>query len=287
MTTGETWTTLKILAWTKEYLLSKGVTNARLEAEWLLCAAMGLDRVGLYLQYDKPLNDGELAAYRALIARRARREPLQHILGSQEFCGLDYEVTLDVLIPRHDTELLVSEAITRRPTARTVLDIGTGSGCIAVSLQKKLPSAVVTATDISEAALTVARRNAKKHDSTIEFLLGSIFVPVAGRCFDLIVSNPPYIPSADIDSLDQEVRDYDPRTALDGGSDGQDIYRLLIPSAVEYLNPGGWLLVEIGVRQANDIEQLFKKTGRFYDPIIAIDPSGIERVVGAQLKENV
>ena len=156
MAAQEIWTTLKILAWTKDFLLSKGVANARLEAEWLLCAAMGLDRVGLYLQYDKPLNDSELAAYRALVARRARREPLQHILGSQEFCGLDYEVTPDVLIPRHDTELLVSEAVTRRPDARSVLDIGTGSGCIAVSLQKRLPNAAVTATDISEAALAVA-----------------------------------------------------------------------------------------------------------------------------------
>lgn len=287
MATEETWTTLKILAWTKDYLLSKGVSNARLEAEWLLCAAMGLDRVGLYLQYDKPLNDSELAACRTLIARRARREPLQHILGSQEFFGLDYEVTADVLIPRHDTELLVSEAIMRRPDARTVLDIGTGSGCVAVSLQKKLSSAVITATDISEAALSVALRNAVKHDSHIEFLLGSLFIPVAGRRFDMIVSNPPYIPSADIESLEQEVRDYDPRTALDGGSDGLQIYRSLVPSAVEYLNPGGWLLVEIGVGQSRDIVQLFQDAGCFCEPAIAVDPAGIERVVGAQRKETI
>lgn len=287
MAAAETWTTLKILAWTKEFLLSKGVVNARLETEWLLCAAMGVDRVGLYLQYDKPLNDSELAACRALIARRARREPLQHILGSQEFYGLDYEVTQDVLIPRFDTELLVSEAIARKPDARTVLDIGTGSGCIAVSLQKKLPMADVTASDISEAALAVATRNALRHGSTIEFLLGSLFAPVAGRRFDLIVSNPPYIPTTDIESLDQEVRDYDPRTALDGGSDGLDLYRLLIPSAVNYLNHEGWLLVEIGVGQVNDVQQLFCQGNKFHDPIIAIDSGGIERVVGAQLKEAI
>lgn len=287
MTTEETWTTLKILTWTKDYLLSKGVANARLEAEWLLCATMGLDRVGLYLQYDKPLNDSELATYRTLIARRARREPLQHILGSQEFFGLDYEVTADVLIPRHDTELLVSEAIMRKPDARTVLDIGTGSGCVAVALQKKLSSAVITATDISKAALSVALRNAVKHDSNIEFLLGSLFIPVAGRRFDLIVSNPPYIPSADIESLEQEVRDYDPRTALDGGGDGLQIYRSLVPSAVEYLNPGGWLLVEIGVGQSRDIVQLFQDAGCFCEPTIAVDPAGIERVVGAQRKETI
>jgi len=285
MAAQEIWTTLKILAWTKDFLLSKGVTNARLEAEWLLCAVTGLDRVGLYLQYDKPLNDRELAEYRAMVTRRAKREPLQHILGSQEFCGLEYEVTADVLIPRHDTEVLISEAIIRQPDSRSVLDIGTGSGCIAISLQKRLPKAAVTATDISEAALTVAGRNANKHGAAVEFLMGSLFAPVAGRCFDLIVSNPPYIPTSDIESLDQEVRDYDPRAALDGGGDGLDIYRTLIPAAVEYLAPGGWLLVEIGIGQAKDVVQLFQHTSSYGEPIIALDSSGIERVVGAQRKE--
>ena len=285
MAAQEIWTTLKILSWTKDFLLSKGIDNARLEAEWLLCAAMGLDRVGLYLQYDKPLNDCELAAYRALVARRAKREPLQHILGSQEFYGLEYEVTVDVLIPRHDTEVLVSEAITRQPDARSVLDIGTGSGCIAVSLQKRLPKAAVTATDISEAALTVARRNAAKHGAPIEFLMGSLFTPVEGRYFDLIVSNPPYIPTDDIESLDQEVRDYDPRAALDGGDDGLDIYRALIPASVNHLNPGGWLLVEAGIGQGKDVARLFQLTCSYCEPVIALDQAGIERVVGAQRKE--
>lgn len=281
----EIWTTLTILAWTKDFLLSKGVVNARLEAEWLLCAATGLDRVGLYLQYDKPLNGTELAAYRVMVARRARREPLQHILGSQEFCGLDYDVSADVLIPRHDTEVLISEALARQSAAHSVLDIGTGSGCIAVSLQKRLSSAIVTATDISEAALAIARRNAEKHSAPIEFLLGSLFAPVAGRSFDLIVSNPPYIPTADIESLDQEVRDYDPVIALDGGSDGLAFYRTLIPASVDYLNANGWLLVETGIGQAKEIVLLFNKTCGFGEPFIAYDPGGIERVIGAQRKE--
>lgn len=285
MATLEIWTTLKLLAWTKDFLHSKGIANARLEAEWLLCAATGLDRVGLYLQYDKPLNESELAAYRAMVTRRGRREPLQHILGSQEFCGLDFIVTQDTLIPRYDTELLVTESINRQPDARSVLDIGTGSGCIAVSLKKRLPLASVTATDISDAALAVARSNASQHVSSIEFLLGSLFAPVADRRFDLIVSNPPYIPTADIESLDQEVRDYDPRTALDGGSDGLDIYRSLIPAAVEHLNTFGWLLVEVGVGQAIDVVRMFRQTGRYDEPFIAVDPGGVDRVVGAQLKE--
>lgn len=281
------WTTLKVLTWTKDYLSSRGIANARLEAEWLLCAATGLDRVGLYLQYDKPLNERELADYRAMVARRGRREPLQHILGSQEFYGLDYEVSGDVLIPRYDTEVLISEAIRLALDAKTVLDIGTGSGCIAVSLQKQFVTAMVTATDISGAALAVARRNAAKHGAGIEFLLGSLFTPVAGRRFDLIVSNPPYIPTADIGLLEQEVSDYDPRTALDGGSDGLDIYRALIPAAVDYLNNGGWLIVEIGIGQANDIKRLFRETGSFGEPIVTLDPGGIERVVGAQRKEKL
>jgi len=282
----EIWTTLKVLTWTKEFLLSKGVANGRLEAEWLLCAVTGLDRVGLYLQYDKPMTDAELAAYRALVVRRAKREPLQHILGSQEFCGLEYEVTADVLIPRHDTEVLVSEAFARYPDAATILDIGTGSGCVAIALQKLCTKAAVTATDIYGAAVAVARRNAGKHGVSIEFLLGSLFAPVTGRRFDLIVSNPPYIPTVDIDALEQEVRDYDPVSALDGGSDGLHIYRQLIPSAVEYLNPGGFLLVEIGIGQANDVLELFRVTGSFITPYTVCDPGGIERVVAAQLKEK-
>lgn len=286
MTSQEIWTTLKLLAWTKDFLSSKGVVNARLESEWLLCAATGLDRVGLYLQYDKPLNEVELAAYRSLVTRRSKREPLQHILGTQEFCGLDYEVSADVLIPRYDTELLISEAVARTPDAQSVLDVGTGSGCVAVSLHKRLVKAVVTATDISEAALTVARRNADRVGVTIEFLHGSLLEPVACRRFDLIVSNPPYIPTADIYTLDLEVRDYDPVIALDGGIDGLDIYRALIPAAVEYLNPRGWLLVEIGIGQAKDVDSMFKNAGKYSEPIIALDPGGIQRVVGAQLKET-
>lgn len=281
----EQWTTIKVLAWTKDYLGTKGIENARLEAEWLLCAATGLDRVGLYLHFDKPLNDDELAAFRAMVARRARREPLQHILGTQEFCGLEFQVSPDVLIPRHDTETLVTEALARRPEARSVLDIGTGSGCIAVALAHSLPNAAVTAIDISPAALEMARRNAERNGATVEFLAGSLLEPVAGRSFDLIVSNPPYIPSTDIDRLEPEVRDFDPRGALDGGADGLDLYRVLIPAAPAHLNPSGWLLVEVGIGQAPAVAELFKKTEEYDHPITARDPGGIERVVGAQRKD--
>lgn len=281
MTEPEIWTTVKILNWTKDYLAGKGIENARREAEWMLCAATGLDRVGLYLGFEKPLNEIELAAYRAMVARRAKREPLQYILGSQEFHGLDFEVTADVLIPRHDTETLVIEALARQADARSVLDIGTGSGCIAVALAKELPAAAVTAVDISPAALAVARRNAEKHEARIEFLCGSLLQPVAGRHFDLIVSNPPYISPADIQRLEPEVRDFEPLNALDGGPDGLDIYRLLIPQALLQLNQAGWLLVEVGIGQAGAVAEIFRSNG-YGEPIKAVDPGGIERVVGAQ-----
>jgi release factor glutamine methyltransferase len=249
-----------------------------------LCAATGLDRVGLYLNFEKPLNDDELSAYRGLVARRGRREPLQHILGTQEFCGLEFEVTPAVLIPRHDTETLVNEALARIPGAQSVLDIGTGSGCIAVTVAHGLPGTLVTAVDISEAALVVARRNAERNSVSIEFLQGSLFDPVAGRHFDLIISNPPYIPRSDIEALQPEVRDYDPRAALDGGLDGLDIYRRLIPEAVSFLVTDGWLFVEVGVGQASDVLRLFSVTEGYGQQVTVCDPAGIVRVVGGQRK---
>ena len=286
MTQKEPWTFLKVLTWTKEFLTAKGVDNARLEAEWLLCAATGLDRVGLYLNFEKPLNSTELADYRSRVARRGRREPLQHILGSQEFCGLDFEVSSDALIPRHDTTLLVSEAVLKVPDAGRVLDIGTGSGCIAVALARQLPLAKITATDISAAAIALASRNARQHGAAIEFLTGSLFSPVADRRFDLILSNPPYIPTADIAFLQPEVREYDPVIALDGGSDGLHFYRALIPASFAFLSASGWLLVEVGAGQAHEVAELFRQSERFEEPYSACDTQGIERVVGAKLNSD-
>jgi len=170
------------------------------------------------------------------------------------------------------------------PQAGSILDVGTGSGCIAVSLAKQLPLATVTAIDISGEALAIARKNAEKNGVAIEFLQGSLCEPVAGRYFDLIVSNPPYIPSRDIEALEPEVRDFDPRGALNGGADGLDIYRSLIPSALPCMNPGSWLVVEIGAGQSQDVMQLFRGTGDFGDVITACDPGGIVRVVGGQRK---
>lgn len=280
-TDADIWTTLKVLTWTTGYLAEKGVENARREAEWLLCEATGLDRVGLYLNFDKPMNDDELAAYRALVTRRGKREPLQHILGSQEFDGLSFLVTPAVLIPRHDTETLLEQALQHAPHPHSVLDIGTGSGCIAIALARRLPEAQVTAVDLSVEALALAQRNAELHGAAVEFLQGSFFGPVAGRRFDLIVSNPPYITSADLLALQPEVRDHEPILALDGGPDGLTAYRAIVSQAAAHLEPNGWLLLEVGAGQATDVAALLAQAG-FGGIITITDPGGIERVVGGR-----
>ncbi|MFZ3208615.1 MAG: peptide chain release factor N(5)-glutamine methyltransferase [Geobacteraceae bacterium] len=279
----ETWTVLKILTWTKEYLAGKGVENARLEAEWLLSAALGLDRVGLYVNFDRALIPAELAVYREMVARRALREPLQYILGTQDFMGLEFNVSKGALIPRHDTEALVEAALQRVAPVDRILDIGVGSGCVAVALAKALPQAEVFGVDKSSEALALAERNAMKHGVGVTLIEGSLFDPFQGRKFNLIVSNPPYIPSADMETLQPEVRDFEPWSALDGGPDGLAFYRHIIPIAPEYLNPDGWLLFEVGIAGASAVQSLFEETGQFAEMFTAKDRNGIERVVGGRL----
>lgn len=276
----EIWTILKVLNWTKGYLAEKGIENARLEAEWLLCSVLDIDRVGLYVNHDKPLSAEELSAYRAMVARRARREPLQHILGTQEFMGLDFIVSRDVLVPRHDTEVLVQEAAKRCIPSAKILDVGVGSGCVAVALAKAIPGAEIYGVDISSKAVAVAARNAASNDTEVKFFVGSLFEPVEGMVFDLIVSNPPYIPSEEIQVLQPEVRDYEPRGALDGGNDGLDFYRKIIPAAEGHLRSSGWLLFEVGMNQAPHVLDLFRDNGGYEELFAAPDAGGIERVVG-------
>lgn len=279
------WTVLKILTWTKEYLAGKGVENARLEAEWLLCEALSLSRIGLYLNFDKPLQEAELVSFRSMVARRAKREPLQHILGTQEFMGLEFSTTAAALIPRHDTEVLVTEALRAVPAARRVLDIGSGSGCIAIVIARNLPDATVVSVDISPEAIELARRNAVRNEVQVDFRQGSIFEPVQGEFFDLIVSNPPYISETDIEKLQPEVRDFEPRIALAGGADGLDFYRQIIPLAPDHLTPGGWLLLEVGAGQSEEVTEIFANNS-FSAIFSAKDPAGIDRVVGGQLKNQ-
>lgn len=279
------WTIRSVLAWTKEHLAGKGVENPRLETEWILAAALGVDRVGLYIDFEKPLTDPELAVIREMVSRRARREPLQYILGSQEFAGLDFLVTPAVLIPRHDTEILLEEALARLHGTGRLLDVGTGSGCLAITLASRLPGLSVTATDISPEALAVARENARRHGVSLRFVEGDLFTPLEGERFSMIVSNPPYIPLPDFPTLQPEVREYEPRTALDGGEDGLSCYRRLVPGAIDHLTPGGWLLVEVGIGEADRVRELFASSG-FCDIVTAIDTAGIERVVIGRAPEK-
>ena len=282
----EKWDVLKVLNWTKGYLAEKGVENPRLEAEWMLCEALSLDRVGLYMNFDKPLSEEELKAYRGMVARRGKREPLQYILGSQEFMGLDFLVTPAVLIPRHDTEVLVSEAVKRGAASRSILDIGTGSGCVAIALAKALPEAEISSVDISEDALAVARGNAEKNGVAVQFFQGSLFEPFAGRRFDMIVSNPPYIPAGELATLQQEVRGFEPLGALDGGADGLDFYRAITARAPDHLTAGGLLAFEVGAGQAADVMEILHSGGFSMECFTETDPAGIERVVGGRLAKS-
>jgi release factor glutamine methyltransferase len=277
------WTVLEVLNWTKGYLGEKGIENSRRESEWLLCEALGLDRVGLYLNFDRPLHPSELNTIRGMVSRRARREPLQYILGTQEFMGLEFKVSPAVLIPRHDTEALVVEAIGRCPQPRRILDIGTGSGCIAITLSRHWPEAEVFGVDTSAAALAIARENAERLGARVSLKEGSYFDPFPAISFDLIISNPPYIPAADLAGLQPEVRDFEPRAALDGGEDGLDSYRAIIPAASNHLFAGGWLMVEVGAGEAPPVRRLFEESG-YGDLFTAMDGGGVERVVGGRLK---
>jgi release factor glutamine methyltransferase len=281
----ETWTVLKVLRWTAEYFAERGITGGRLDAELLLCEGLGFDRVGLYLNYDRPLTPGELKDFRDKVARRARREPLQYILGEAEFWSLPFKVGPGVLVPRPDTETLVEEALKRVVPPSLVLDVGTGSGAIAVALARELPGARVVGMDNSPQALSLAAENVRLNGVDDRITLQEWDLQkqgLSGGPFDLIVSNPPYVPEGDLACLMPEVRDFEPRQALCGGVDGLHFYRLLIPAASGCLKPGGWLLFEVGIHQAAEVLVLFEETGDFVDTFTARDTAGIERVVGGK-----
>jgi release factor glutamine methyltransferase len=230
----------------------RSVTDApRLEAEVLLSHTLGISRASLLAHPERVLTPGQYAACVALIERRASGYPLPYLTGRTEFCGLEFEVTPEVLIPRPETETLVELALACRPM--TVVDVGTGSGCIAVSLAVFLPQVTVYAIDISHAALAVARRNAERHhvSDRVRLLAGDVLSPRPGPV-DLVVSNPPYIPSSECALLPPSVRNYEPRIALDGGPDGLTFIRRLLKESPAVLRPGGNLLIEIGSTQGED-----------------------------------
>ncbi|MDR3737854.1 MAG: peptide chain release factor N(5)-glutamine methyltransferase [Terracidiphilus sp.] len=255
--------------------------RARRDAECLLLHATGMSRASLLAHGDDTLSPEHAAVFDALTERRAAGEPIQQITGEAEFYGLPFRVTRDVLIPRPETEHLVERAIAIAQSlpAPRIVDIGAGSGAIAVALAHALPHAAVTTVDLSPNALAVARENAVRNHlaERIRFAEGELLAPVAGEQFELIVSNPPYEPQADRDSLALEVRDYEPALALFAGADGLEIYRRLIPAAFAALTPGGALLLEIGYGQRNAIHELLT-AACFTTITFTPDLQGIPRV---------
>jgi release factor glutamine methyltransferase len=259
--------------------------KARLDAELLLLHHVGKDRAWLLSHSSDEFGGCRAAGYAVLVDRRAKGEPIQYILGECDFYGLPFRVTADVLIPRPETEHLVEKAIALARSFATprIVDVGTGSGAIAIALAHHLPKAHITAVDLSEAALAVARENAERNliAEPIHFLRGNLLEPVAGERFDLVVSNPPYVPVADCASLSVEVRDYEPALALFAGDDGLDVYRRLMPAAYTALSVGGHVVLEIGYGQAEAVGILLRSAG-FEDLEFTPDLQGIARVASAR-----
>ena len=268
-------------------LKAAGVSPPRAEAEWLLGSVLGLSRAGLTVEGGRVLHRDEQAEFDELIARRRRREPLQHILGTAEFYGLEFAVNRDVLIPRPETELLAERACdwlgSLPEPGQLALDFGTGSGCLAVTLASRCPQSRVWAIDISEAALVVARANAARHGvlDRIQFGCGDGLAALPGGLrFGLVVSNPPYIPTADLEGLQPEVRDFDPRAALDGGADGLDFYRRLAAELPPVLAPLHRVIVELGDGQAPGVEALWREQNWIVERVEA-DYCGVTRYLTA------
>jgi release factor glutamine methyltransferase len=280
----QSWTILEVLRWTVGRFERQGLETARLDAELLATRAFARSRVELYTHFDQPLGEAELAEYRALVKRRIAGEPVAYILGRKDFWSIDLEVDARVLVPRPDTETLVEQALAilvRRgadaPPAR-VADIGTGSGALALALKRERPADSVFAVDLSPDALAVARTNAERLGLPITFVEGDLAEPLTGVApFDLVVSNPPYIPSQEIDRLAPEVR-HEPRLALDGGADGLAVVRRLAQGARSVLAPDGWLAMEIGAGQADATAAILQDAG-----YLAVgtrrDLAGVPRVV--------
>jgi release factor glutamine methyltransferase len=280
----EQWTLRRILAWITADLEKRGNPSARLDADLLVAHALGVKRIALYLDLERPLVDAELAQVRKLVERRRAREPIAYILGEREFYGRRFEVNADVLIPRPDTETLVEQALSilraRAPEGR-VLDLCTGSGAIALSLAAELPQLRVVATDISEAALAVAVRNAAELGVTerVELRAGDLYAALpAGERFAMITANPPYVGAHELPTLAADVRDFEPQLALDAGSDPLVFYTRIASEAAQHMLPGASLLVEVGHTQASDVAALLRGRG-LLDVRTQKDLAGIERVV--------
>lgn len=288
------WTVLKVLQWTTQYFQTHGIDSPRLTAEILLAHALQTSRLSLYLHYDQPLSLSERDCFKKLIQRRRQREPVAYITGKKGFFDLDLAVATDVLIPRPETETLIETALDVIPKSGEgfcwqILDAGTGSGAVVLSLARERAGHRYWATDRSMAALHIARQNA------VQTGIGNICWVCAdwldafcgqGPCLDLIVSNPPYIPSAQIDLLEPEVCRYEPRMALDGGIDGFDAIRRIVEGAIRVLKPGGFLMMEIGYDQGKAVCGLLESAAAFEAIGVRKDLGGRDRVILARKKTD-
>lgn len=276
-----TWTIRDVLDWATKDFEARGIESPRLDAELIVANALGIDRIGLYLDLGRPLLEAERSAIRPLVMRRRDREPVAYILGYRDFYGRRFEVTSDVLIPRPDTETLIEHALRLIPSdsGSRVIDVGTGSGAIAITIAAERPLAEVTATDISERALAVAARNASALDvgERIRFEHADLFDSKGP--FDFVLSNPPYISAADLKGLEAEVRVHEPNTALEGGDDGLNVVRALIAEAGSATTRGAQILMEIGAGQAPDVASIAEHSTNWKHVETYQDINRIERVV--------
>lgn len=279
--TARTWTIREVLDWAARDFAGRGIESPRLDAELLVAEALGTDRIGLYLDLNRPLVDGERSSIRPLVARRREREPVAYILGHRDFYGRRFKVTPQVLIPRPDTETLVDRALDCIPRDQPcrVLDIGTGSGAIAVTIAAERPLAMVTATDISEGALSVAADNAQRLGVADRIRLERANLLNGDEQYDMIVSNPPYIARSDMESLEAEVRDHEPVGALEAGEDGLDIIRALLKATETAATAGAQLLIEVGAGQAASVADFASASTAWRPVALHRDLNRIERVV--------
>ena len=290
LTEVKTWTPLTLITWSQEYFAARGVPDARLNAELLLSHVLGCQRIGLYMNFDKPLTKSELERYKSLFLRRVSHEPLQYITGEAVSMGLRLSVDRRVFIPRPETEVLIERVIEHvkgNPGAQHILEIGTGSGNIAAALAKFLPGVMVDTCDCSPEALAVARLNLEHHGLSSQVrLLRCDFLQSGGELdhgrYDIIVSNPPYISRKEFDVLPAEVKEFEPSIALTDGSDGLTFYKAIARSGGGLLAAqGGWIFVEMAYDQDRDVGEIFTRAG-YRDISVSEDLGGVRRVLGAR-----
>lgn len=283
VTSDDAWTVKKVLDWTIEYLKERGSETPRLDAEVLLAFSRKCQRIQLYTQFDQPLSEAERSLMRSLVKRRAAAEPVAYLVGHREFFSLDFIIEPGVFIPRPDTETLVATALDllKPLNSPRVLELCTGSGCVPIAIARNHATVQITTVEKNPAPFSVAQRNIEKHSVTnrVKLLQGDLFEPVeCDKAFDLIVSNPPYIPREEIETLEADVRDHEPRPALDGGEDGFDTIRILIDQSPQYLKQGGWLLFELSPEQSEQACEMMRDGG-FASVRTEADLSGQARVV--------